>query len=549
MKNRYIKMVTVAVFALFALSCTDFLDINKNPNAPTSASASQLLPSAQLAIAFAVDNGTGGLSAYTGSYIQHYVVRGNNNDNQPLNNDFAIGTSWANYFTNALPDLDVLINQETKNGNWPYVGIAQILRAYANSVLVDMWGSVPYFQATQGATTIYPTFDAGDLIYDDLFVQIDQGIANLAKGSTAVPPKADDLFYGGNLVQWRKFAKTLKLRLYNQIRLKKDVSTQVNALLTENDMIGSITDDFQMRFGTSITPENRNPGFNSEWAEGGARFYINPYLYELMKSIDTYGHGGLQFGVADPRIPYYFFNQLKTGQAPQNPCAYCPARTSTNFLSIFPFSFNIDPNEGFDQSRSRTLPGLYAVGGRYDDGNGGIASNISSLPAGRVTGPGTVPQRILTFFQRRYMEAELAIAGVTTGDARALLIAAMDASFAKVNEVAAIGSAPAISATAITNYKNAVLAKYDAASANGKLEIIMTQKWLANFGYSVDSWNDYRRTGYPRLHDGNADNVAVTVRKFDPVATLPYQLTDLVTYGPTRLTQRNIYTDKVFWAK
>jgi hypothetical protein len=547
--NRYIKIVIVATVALFASSCKDFLDINRDPNQPTSASASQLLPSAQLAIAYAVDNGIGGLSSYVGSYVHHYTVRGNNNDNQPLNNDFAINVSWANFFTNGLPDLNTIIEQETKNSNWPYVGIAQILRAYASSVLVDMWGDVPYFQATQGAKAIYPTFDGGDLIYDDLFVQIDLGIANLAKPSNAVPPTSDDLFYGGNLAKWRKFAKTLKLQLYNNVRLKKNVSEPVNALLTENDLIGGIADDFQMAFGSSITPENRNPGFNSEWSEGGARFYIDPYMYEIMRSIDTFGHGGLQFGVVDPRIPYYFFNQLRTGQAPQNPCAYCPARTSTNFLSIFSYSFNIDPNEGFDQGRSRTLPGLYAVGGRFDDGNGGIASNISSLPVGRVSGPGTVPQRILTFFQRKYVEAELAIAGVIPGNARDLLIAAMNASFEKVNEVATIGSAPAITPAAITNYRNAVLARYDAATTEGRLEIIMTQKWLANFGYSVDSWNDYRRTGYPRLHDGNTDNLSLTVRKFAPVATLPYQLTDLVTYGPSRLTQRNIYTDKVFWAK
>jgi hypothetical protein len=154
---------------------------------------------------------------------------------------------------------------------------------------------------------------------------------------------------------------------------------------------------------------------------------------------------------------------------------------------------------------------------------------------------------ILTYFQRKFIEAELASEGVTAGDPRALLILAMDAAFAKVNEVALIGNAPAISTGARDAYKTAVLTLYDAASATGKLEIIMTQKWIANFNYGVDSWNDYRRTGFPRLHDGNTDGLTITVRKFDPVATLPYPLGDLVTYP--NLQQRNIYTDKVFWAK
>jgi len=531
--------------------CKDFLDINDNPNAPTTSSAAKLLPSVQLAVTYGVDNGAGGLSAYTSFLTQQYVVRGNLNDYQPLAADFSIANSWGNFFTNALPDIQKIIDQSTELENWQYVGVAQILKAYSYSVMVDMWGSVPYFNAAMGAEDLYPAFDSGDKIYDDLFLLLDQGIANVAKTSN-IKPAADDLFYGGNMDRWRKFAKTLKLRLYNQVRLVKDVSGPVTQLLTENDLIGSSADDLQMKFGTSFSPDNRNPGYSQEWQESGSNYSINPYFYEIMKSIDTFGHKGLQFGVSDPRIPYYFFNQLKAGAKDsdaQNKCAYCPSRTNTSFLSLFSFSFNIDPNEGFDQAKSRTLAGLYPLGGRYDDGKGGIASNASTLSAGRVSGTGIAPQRILTFYQRKYIEAELAIAGVTGGDARALLSSAIDASFAKVNEIATEASAPLIATGDVSAYRDAVLAKYDAADATGKLEIIMTQKWIANFGYAVDNFNDVRRTGFPRLHDGNTDNVAVTVRKFGYVMTLPYQITDLVTYGDTRLTQRNIYSDKVFWAK
>jgi hypothetical protein len=550
MKQIITKLIAAAVL-IGVSGCKDFLDINDNPNAPTTSSAAKLLPSIELAVTYSVDNGAGGLSSYTSFMTHQYVVRGNMNDYQPQAIDFPIALAWANYFTNALPDIQKIIDQSTTDENWQYVGVAQILKAYSYSVMVDMWGSVPYFNATKGAGNLYPAFDPGDKIYDDLFLLLDQGIANLAKTSN-LKPAADDLFYGGNMDRWRKFAKTLKLRLYNQVRLVKDVSGPVNQLLTENDLIGSSADDFQMKFGTSFSPDNRNPGYSQEWQESGSNYSIDPYFFEIMKSIDTFGHGGLQFGVTDPRIPYYFFNQLKAGAKDsdaQNKCAYCPSRTNTSFLSLFAFSFNIDPNEGFDQGKSRTIAGLYPLGGRYDDGKGGIAANASTLSAGRVSGTGIAPQRILTYYQRKYIEAELAISGVTSGDARALLDAAIDASFGKVNEIATDAAAPVIAGADIATYKNAVLTKYDAADATGKLEIIMTQKWIANFGYGVDSFNDFRRTGFPRLHDGNTDNVAVTVRKFDYVKSLPYQNTDLVTYGDSRLTQRNVYADKIFWAK
>ena len=33
----------------------------------------------------------------------------------------------------------------------------------------------------------------------------------------------------------------------------------------------------------------------------------------------------------------------------------------------------------------------------------------------------------------------------------------------------------------------------------GKLERIITQKWIANFPWSREGWAEFRRTGYPRL--------------------------------------------------
>jgi hypothetical protein len=68
---------------------------------------------------------------------------------------------------------------------------------------------------------------------------------------------------------------------------------------------------------------------------------------------------------------------------------------------------------------------------------------------------------------------------------------------------------PSLAGTpAVTNYINAVLVRFDAANADKKLEIIMTEKWISGFGCSVDQYTDYRRTGYPILFDPNNPNMA-----------------------------------------
>jgi hypothetical protein len=237
--------------------------------------------------------------------------------------------------------------------------------------------------------------------------------------------------------------------------------------------------------------------------------------------------------VVDPRVPYYFYNQLEPGQAAENPTSY----KDDEFVSIYAFSFNIDPNEGFDQSSSKTVLGLYPIGGRYDDGAGGIAN---------FNGAANTPQRILTYFQRKYIEAELALVGETSGNARELFEEAMQASFDKVNEVASSAGAPEIDQDDIDDYIEVVLAQWDAGDINGKMRQLMTQKWIASFGYGIDIYTDYRRTGFPLLHDGNTDNLPVTSRTREYPLAYPW-VTDNLEINPNAPSQKNVANYRVFW--
>lgn len=546
---KVINKIFVCVIIIFTITaCEDnFLDINTDPNNPTDAALFQLLPAAQTNMGFVFGYSNGGLNSHAAIAMHHFSRRGNLNDYGIQGNDFAITTSWNSLFAGALTDIETMISKAIESEDWHYVAVSQIMKAYIFATMVDLWGDVPYFESNQGSSNTSPVFDGGAAIYADLQVQLDEAIANLGLAS-AFTPASDDLFYGGDLTKWRKLAKTLKLKLYNNVRLVQNVDAEINTLLGENDLITAF-DDFELEYGTSLAPENRNPGYVQEWTAGGAFNYISPYFYEIMRSADTFNHQGIQFGVIDPRVPYYFFNQLQEGSGDadaQNPCSYCPSRAGTSFLSIWAYSFNIDPNEGFDQSQSQTVAGLYPLGGRYDDGQGGIAANAASLTAGQVAGQATTAQRLLTYDELLFMQAELAQEGVSSGDARSLLSDAIDAAFNKVNAVASEAAAPAIDAMDITNYRDAVLGVYDAGDASQRLEVIMTQKWIAGFGNSLVSYNDYRRTGFPRLHDGNTDNLNVTVQTRQFPLSFPYDIGNLQ-LNPNAPSQRIIASDKVFW--
>ena len=111
-----------------------------------------------------------------------------------------------------------------------------------------------------------------------------------------------------------------------------------------------------------------------------------------------------------------------------------------------------------------TCVGIYPVGGKYDDGNGGAIS--------AKTGTGIAPDKMLQAYSVPFMKAELVLAGEASGDAAALLSEGISASLTHVNTVskAADASCPTISADAATEFINNVLSRFDAANAAKKIQ-------------------------------------------------------------------------------
>lgn len=525
--------IKILAFAsvLLLVGCGDFFDINDDPNNPTRAELNTILPYTQATIFGAFGFGTAGVTDILAVYNHQTVQRGNHDDYKIQSGEFQVQTPWDQLYTVALPDLNAII--ERREEAPIYTGIAKLLKAYMFSGIVDLWGDMPYSEAGDPVNFKFPKFDDDMAIYAAMFPLIDEAIADLGAGGTK--PAADDLIYGGDVAKWVKFANSLKLNLYNRVRLTTLYDAgAVNALLAQNNFMSSAADDFELDYTTTITPENRNPAYVREYAQNSPAYYISPYFFLLMNG-EQACQNSLMVGIQDPRIPYYFYNQLAPGETAQNPESY----RNGEFLSIWFGSFDRDPFEGFDQNISQTIVGLYPVGGAYDDGSGVNANqNMGTKGSG--------PQRLLTAADIDFVRAELALTMSTTDDARALLLSGMNKAFAEVNIAAAAGGGPALDAAEITSYTDAVLALYDAANATGKLEIIMTQKWIQAFGSGLDSYNDIRRTGFPEVCDPAQDLNEFSTQTNPYPVSLPYNLNDLTTNGNAP-PQRDQYSDRVFW--
>ncbi|MFD2721611.1 SusD/RagB family nutrient-binding outer membrane lipoprotein [Hymenobacter monticola] len=485
---------TLALAAVLATAsgCKDFYATNVNPLYPTSTTLNNLLPITQVSMASGLGDNVGGLSQYTMGIMQQlYSTRGIGNF---LQTGDSFGSPWAEFYNTMLPNNEIIINQGTTEAQWGYVGIAQLQKAYVYSQMVDMWGDIPYSEALQGVANLAPRFDKDSEIYNGttdgkvkgLFTLIDEGLANIAKAPSSTTLGRADLIYGGSLDKWARFGRTLKLKLYNQIRKTNSpsaVAAQVTPLLAAQ--LIEEGGDLQLAYKNSLSPDTRNPGAVVDYGPSPEN-RIGRYFYEDMKA------------KSDPRMRYYFFNQVPEGVAVTQ-----QDYINENFVTVRPGSTGLYTSSA-STANVQTLQGLYPIGGRYDDGKGNPSAN--SRPQAKYE----APQRLLTYYSRKFTEAELQLMVLNNVPAaRAALVAGLNAAFNKVNTIAAADGSPLMTTTQINNYLNrnntnlnasGPLNRFDRATTNeDRLEVIMYEKYVASFGFGPDVYTDFRRTGHPRI--------------------------------------------------
>ncbi|MBN2484537.1 MAG: SusD/RagB family nutrient-binding outer membrane lipoprotein [Bacteroidales bacterium] len=532
----------IIIFVYFLSSCDNWLDINTDPNNPSEVEVNKLLPGINSDIGYYLGNRYMALGYITSVYT-HQLTSRESIDQYGINGS-DVDNTWAGLYVGPVKDIETLIEEATSTGNMLYAGIGKIYKAYLFSQMVDIWGDIPYSEASISGN-YNPVFDDDVAIYPSLINLLEEAITNLndQEAENLLVPGNDDIIYNGDIDSWIKVANSLLLKLYVQAASTSVYNqAKVDALLA-GELIGE-GEDFSIPYGTSQAPDNRNPGFVDEYAGGQISSYISPWFYEIM--LGEADH--IFSGIADPRVPYYFCTQLNDGDDTENP----PEYQNGNFVSIYFGSNGV--NSDHAGRNTFTMLGLYPVGGAYDS-----ESLDKSKPLGVSAGTGAAPYRLITYADVLYLQAELVSTGKVTGDLRALLENAIRASFAQVDavvDVAGKGGEPILSGSAAeTDYINAVLSDFDAATAEGKFEILMTQKWISKFGSSIDSYTDYRRTGYPVMWDPNTmvadggpdgSGVVPTESTRPYVVSFPWS-SDELSMNDNAPKQKTISTDKIFW--
>lgn len=502
------KNILLAILAMVSIaSCKKFDPLLVNPNSvdPSLADADLLLNNAQLGF-----TGVYNTASDFGAQLvrqQHMYGPLYNNAYQPTSFDGV----WTTAYTNVVKSVDALLPIAFSQKKFVQAGMAQVLKAYTLGTLVDYFGDVPASEANLGFANLNPRADKGADVYKLVFTLLDSAISNFAKSGAAAGPR-NDLFFGGDKAKWRKTAKTLKLKFLMQTRLvDPDASQKITALLTENDLINSLADDFTFKFSTNLSaPNSRHPHYNANYnnASTGSNA-VNDYIANyFMWSVAVEKSGTGAITTIDPRRRFYMYRQ-RTNNADQTE-ETCPCITENppNHYSVDdPFCYIGAGYWGRDHGDDDGIPpdglyrttwGVYPAGGEFDASQG---TSVNYNRGGK--GAGIHPIWISSFTLFLQAEAAQALNITTNGGARDLLEQAVRSSIAKVvGFPATIGvvvpTANVPTTAQIDNYVAKVLSLYDAATTpSEKLNVIMKEYYLATWGNGIEPYNNYRRTGCP----------------------------------------------------
>jgi hypothetical protein len=489
--KKYISIITAVILAIGISGCKkDFLSLEANPNLP-----SQTTP--QLILAGAIVT----VPNITISYLNPYDVWSGylswNGGVVPPSTLFqytftngTYGNFWTELYSNAT-NFNNLITLASKDASLSHFqAIAMIMKAWDFQNLVDNYGDVPYSQAFQPSTILFPKYDKAADIYADIYKQLDAAIA--VAGKDGISPGASDPMFGGDMAKWVQTANTLKLRIaLRESNLATGTTPPPFATTLPASGDGYLTTDALINPGYANTAGQQNP------------FYGNFVL-------DATGNPAANSNV-------YRANAFSV--------KYLQNTDDTLRLSrIFSLAAPVGSPAG-------TKPSVY-YGNVYGDAVG-IQGTANVSGAGPAFSKGATQSSIFILASESYLQqAEAVERKWIAGDASALYVKGIEADFNYLG-LSKDDADTYAAANPITKNSNPI-------------QNIIDQEWVTFLnGYdSFEAFNNYRRTGYPNL-PSSVDPAAIS----NHLPTRLYYPSSEQTANPDNYVTVDPFTTKIFWAK
>lgn len=461
-------------------ACTkDFEETNTNRNNPTSVSPDLLLSgiirnmmNRQVDEAWGIGN----------IVVQHHSKIQFVNEDRYLWGER--NSIWNDVFGNYRNLQNILVSLNGDESS-PYYGVSLILKSWMFSLATDAYGDVPYSEAGRAKTdAIYqPVYDKQEDIYTGILADLEKANQSLATAATNL---SGDILYGGgasSILKWRKLANSLRIRYLMRISKKKDVSAQLQAIVsnpTANPIFEGNQDNAELKY-LAAAP--------NQWPLYGTRvgsfdeFRVSKTLVDRLNAL------------GDTRVNVF-------------------ARPTQNSVTAGNPQIVGVPNGLSDVDALAYNGGVQGV-----SRVGYTFACLVCNDAGQAPPDPAAPRALLmTYAELQFLLAEARQKGlINNGDAATYYANGINANFAYWQSV--VPAAYGLNVDMPAGYLSQPSVAYTGTDAE-KLGKIALQKWIALYFNGLEAWFDWRRTGMPAIVPGpaNLNDNKVPVRYIYPLA-------------------------------
>ncbi len=508
MKNRILLLI-FSVF--FVISCTsDFDEINERTDALTAADVS--------AKYFVTNVQTGVYAPNRYPYWRGPVIHV---DRYSGHTTFGFKACWWNDglgytytagYTGAVwgwqagtnGSLNAFTNFVKPGGtleNPQYYAIALIMKGLYYQRFTDHFGMVPYTEASD-PNIVTPVFDDQKTIYKGIIADLDAAMTLIgSETTTGSGPQLltdNDLFFNGNMQDWKKLANSLKLKL----ALRAHGATGEDfSVAAATQAIGNVLGDKN----ALVTSDNEistwgSASYGDIWHPfyGGGHWNVGSVLIDVLRDNN------------DPRISK-FAKPIQGGtfeltQPTSGPNVALYAK-HVKFLTdhLKAGGMTITETTAADGTVTITVPENTHYVGQPTRLNSKIKpylhTKLFSKPADYITqaknqGKPIAPKIVMTAAESHLMLAEAALNGIGS-----------NANTHYQNGIKKSMEMWGVSASDITTFLTNESIATLSGTTEQKLGMVATQRWIAHYTDGLEAWAVARDTGFPQELPGLSSTI------------------------------------------
>ena len=475
MKRTY--AVLLAGLLCLPAGCSDYLDVNTNPNAPQSVSANLYLSPM---LHWMVTS-----PQYDGRHVGHYTQEwiSTSASFSPARTWGRMGydpgsdngaQQWRDVYWSLGQNLVDMNAKAEAEERWDLLGVGLILKAWGWQVLTDLHGEIVVKEAIDQSKVTF-NYDSQEYAYQEVDRLLHRAIEMLQRVDGAVDQAylaRGDKIYNGDRTKWLKLAYGMLALNLNHYSNKS--SYDPDSVIALVDMSFSGNEDDAL-----LTYPNTNNDDTNFWG----RTRNNLTLYRQTEFVVDLMDGTQFGGVVDPRMSR-MLSPSPDGQY---------RGLDPDVLGFGAMTVDEMPNNlfGYPGSGGLQLPGRY------------LFDNKAKMP-------------LMTYAQLQFIKAEAALRAGEPGIAMDAYVEGISSHIDFVN--ARNGDAGQTPTQITAQEKADFLASAEIVPGTLTLSHIMSQKYIAQWGWGHNEmWLDMRRYHYTDVDPVSGTKV---FRGFEPPTAL-----------------------------